>query len=53
MKNQKEKKPKPGSVMRLLWRNHPWLTFFTLICGVISGVASIAVVSAYNFYQRG
>ncbi|UZE26280.1 cyclic peptide export ABC transporter [Pseudomonas sp. B21-056] len=48
MKNQKEKKPKPGSVMRLLWRNHPWLTFFTLICGVISGVASIAVVSVIN-----
>ncbi|WP_260957918.1 cyclic peptide export ABC transporter [Pseudomonas citri] len=48
MKDQKEKKPKPGSVMRLLWRNHPWLTFFTLICGVISGVASIAVVSVIN-----
>ncbi|WP_235811851.1 cyclic peptide export ABC transporter, partial [Pseudomonas syringae] len=48
MKNQKEKKPKPGSVMHLLWRNHPWLTFFTLICGVISGVASIAVVSVIN-----
>lgn len=52
MKNEqnakKEKKPKPGSVMRLLWRNHPWLTLFTLICGVISGVASIAVVSVIN-----
>ncbi|MDB6447043.1 putative ATP-binding cassette transporter [Pseudomonas sp. NFACC32-1] len=48
MKDQKEKKTRPGSVMRLLWRNHPWLTFFTLICGVISGVASIAVVSVIN-----
>lgn len=47
-KAKKEKKPKPGSVMRLLWRNHPWLTLFTLICGVISGVASIAVVSVIN-----
>ncbi|WHS62769.1 cyclic peptide export ABC transporter [Pseudomonas sp. G2-4] len=48
MKEKKAKKPKPGSVMRLLWRNHPWLTLFTLICGVISGVASIAVVSVIN-----
>ncbi|UZE15403.1 cyclic peptide export ABC transporter [Pseudomonas sp. B21-054] len=47
-KEKKAKKPKPGSVMRLLWRNHPWLTLFTLICGVISGVASIAVVSVIN-----
>ncbi|WP_339483584.1 cyclic peptide export ABC transporter [Pseudomonas sp. RL_5y_Pfl2_73] len=47
-KAKKEKKPRPGSVMRLLWRNHPWLTLFTLICGVISGVASIAVVSVIN-----
>jgi putative syringomycin transport system ATP-binding/permease protein len=47
-KAKKEKKPKPGSVMRLLWRNHPWLTLFTLICGVVSGVASIAVVSVIN-----
>ncbi|MDR6961747.1 putative ATP-binding cassette transporter [Pseudomonas brassicacearum] len=47
-KENKAKKPKPGSVMRLLWRNHPWLTLFTLICGVISGVASIAVVSVIN-----
>ncbi|KQW30284.1 MULTISPECIES: cyclic peptide export ABC transporter [Pseudomonas] len=48
MKEKKAKKPKAGSVMRLLWRNHPWLTLFTLICGVISGVASIAVVSVIN-----
>lgn len=49
MKEEKKaKKPKAGSVMRLLWRNHPWLTLFTLICGVISGVASIAVVSVIN-----
>lgn len=48
MKDQKAKKTRPGSVMRLLWRNHPWLTLFTLICGVISGVASIAVVSVIN-----
>ena len=47
-KEKKAKKPKAGSVMRLLWRNHPWLTLFTLICGVISGVASIAVVSVIN-----
>ena len=47
-KATKAKKPKAGSVMRLLWRNHPWLTLFTLICGVISGVASIAVVSVIN-----
>ncbi|WP_420232076.1 cyclic peptide export ABC transporter [Pseudomonas sp. ABY48] len=47
-KAKKAKKPKAGSVMRLLWRNHPWLTLFTLICGVISGVASIAVVSVIN-----
>lgn len=49
MKEEKKaKKPKAGSVMRLLWRNHPWLTLFTLVCGVISGVASIAVVSVIN-----
>ncbi|NUT84321.1 cyclic peptide export ABC transporter [Pseudomonas brassicacearum] len=47
-KAKKAKKPKAGSVMRLLWRNHPWLTLLTLICGVISGVASIAVVSVIN-----
>ncbi|MCP2072975.1 UNVERIFIED_ORG: putative ATP-binding cassette transporter [Pseudomonas lini] len=47
-KAKKVKKPRPGSVMRLLWRNHPWLTLFTLVCGVISGVASIAVVSVIN-----
>jgi len=47
-KEKKAKKPKAGSVMRLLWRNHPWLTLFTLVCGVISGVASIAVVSVIN-----
>ena len=47
-KPKKDKKPKPGSVMRLLWRSHPWLTFFTLITGIISGVASIAVVSVIN-----
>jgi putative ATP-binding cassette transporter len=27
---------------------HPWLTTFTLICGAISGAASIAVVSVIN-----
>lgn len=48
MKDKKEKKPKPGSVMRLLWRSHPWLTIFTLITGIISGVASIAVVNVIN-----
>ncbi|CAN1601609.1 cyclic peptide export ABC transporter [Pseudomonas sp. B21-028] len=47
-KAKKVKKPKAGSVMRLLWRNHPWLTLFTLVCGVISGVASIAVVNVIN-----
>ena len=48
MKDKKAKKSKPGSVMRLLWRNHPWLTIFTLITGIISGVASIAVVNVIN-----
>ncbi|MBA1228930.1 cyclic peptide export ABC transporter [Pseudomonas viridiflava] len=48
MSNEQEKTPGPGSVMRLLWRSHPWLTVFTLITGVISGVASIAVVSVIN-----
>src|SRR5450830_1904365 len=48
MKDKKEKKPQPGSVMRLLWRSHPWLTIFTLITGIISGVASIAVVNVIN-----
>ncbi|WP_416768986.1 cyclic peptide export ABC transporter [Pseudomonas sp. RHF3.3-3] len=48
MNNGQEKKAKPGSVMRLLWRNHPWLTLMTLLTGVISGVASIAVVNVIN-----
>ncbi|MBV6749471.1 cyclic peptide export ABC transporter [Pseudomonas chlororaphis] len=48
MKNEQEKKAKPGSVMRLLWRNHPWLTLMTLLTGIISGVASIAVIKVIN-----
>ncbi|MFC6338858.1 cyclic peptide export ABC transporter [Pseudomonas sp. CCM 7891] len=48
MKGKKEKAPKPGSVMRLLWSSHPWLTILTLITGIISGVASIAVVNVIN-----
>ncbi|WP_191488515.1 cyclic peptide export ABC transporter [Pseudomonas sp. FEN] len=48
MKNEQEKKAKPGSVMRLLWSNHPWLTFLTLVTGIISGVASIAVINVIN-----
>ncbi|MBX8513364.1 cyclic peptide export ABC transporter [Pseudomonas cichorii] len=48
MSNEQEKKPSPGSIMRLLWRSHPWLTLFTLVTGVISGVASIAVVNVIN-----
>jgi len=48
MKNEQEKKAKPGSVMRLLWRSHPWLTLFTLVTGIISGVASIAVIKVIN-----
>ncbi|WNW10380.1 cyclic peptide export ABC transporter [Pseudomonas sp. DTU_2021_1001937_2_SI_NGA_ILE_001] len=39
---------KPGSLLRLLWRSHPWLTLFTVLTGVISGVASIAVVNVIN-----
>lgn len=39
---------KPGSLLRLLWRSHPWLTLFTVLAGVISGVASIAVVNVIN-----
>ncbi len=48
MKNEQEKKTKPGSVMGLMWRNHPWLTLFTLVTGVVSGVASIAVINVIN-----
>ncbi|NWA25205.1 cyclic peptide export ABC transporter [Pseudomonas gingeri] len=48
MKNEQEKKARPGSVMRLLWSNHPWLTLLTLITGIISGVASIAVINVIN-----
>lgn len=48
MKDKKARRSKPGSVMRLLWRSHPWLTVFTLIAGIISGVASIAVVNVIN-----
>ncbi|WP_024692149.1 cyclic peptide export ABC transporter [Pseudomonas syringae] len=48
MKTKQEKKTRPGSIMRLLWSSHPWLTFFTLLTGLISGVASIAVVNVIN-----
>ncbi|WP_248800896.1 cyclic peptide export ABC transporter [Pseudomonas sp. MWU13-2105] len=48
MKNEQEKKARPGSVMRLLWRSHPWLTLMTLLTGIISGVASIAVIKVIN-----
>jgi len=48
MKNEQEKKTRPGSVMRLLWRSHPWLTLMTLLTGIISGVASIAVIKIIN-----
>jgi putative ATP-binding cassette transporter len=48
MKTEQEKKARPGSIMRLLWSSHPWLTFFTLVTGIISGVASIAVVNVIN-----
>lgn len=48
MKTKQEKKTRPGSIMRLLWSSHPWLTFFTLVTGLISGVASIAVVNVIN-----
>ncbi|EPF66960.1 cyclic peptide export ABC transporter [Pseudomonas syringae] len=48
MNNEQEKTPRSGSVMSLLWRSHPWLTVFTMITGVISGVASIAVINVIN-----
>ncbi|MGP0174605.1 cyclic peptide export ABC transporter [Pseudomonas sp. NCHU5208] len=48
MSTTADKPAKPGSLLRLLWRSHPWLTLCTVLTGVISGVASIAVVNVIN-----
>ncbi|MPR03495.1 cyclic peptide export ABC transporter [Pseudomonas sp. MAFF 212408] len=55
MKKEHENPPKPGSVLRLLWQNHPWLAFFSLITGIVSGVAAIAVINVVNqaIYEQG
>ncbi|MCO7572941.1 cyclic peptide export ABC transporter [Pseudomonas chlororaphis] len=55
MNKKHEKPPKPGSVLRLLWQNHPWLAFFSLVTGIVSGVAAIAVVNVVNqaIYEQG
>ena len=48
MSNEHAKTSRPGSIIKLLWRSHPWLTLFTLVTGIISGVASIAVINVIN-----
>ncbi|MGY2290383.1 cyclic peptide export ABC transporter [Pseudomonas sp. SDO528_S397] len=55
MNKEHENPPKPGSVMRLLWRNHPWLAFFSMLTGIVSGVAAIAVINVVNqaIYEEG
>ncbi|MCI3945706.1 ATP-binding protein [Pseudomonas syringae] len=48
MSSEQQTKPGPGSIIKLLWRSHPWLTLLTLLTGIISGVASIAVINVIN-----
>ena len=38
----------PMQLIRLLWRDHPWVTVFTTLSGLISGIASIAMVQVVN-----
>jgi hypothetical protein len=35
-------------VIRLMWGSHPWLTLAMAVTGVLSGLASIAVVDTIN-----
>ncbi|WP_347905412.1 cyclic peptide export ABC transporter [Pseudomonas purpurea] len=55
MNNEQEKKPRAGSVLRLLWKHHPWLAFLTVVTGIASGVAAISVINVINraIYEEG